>query len=704
MVGNSLFFFGNRHVKVPHNTALDPGTGDFTVDGWVIYAAAGQGQNLTVVKKANPPSPGWWQLIIRDTSPASGKLRFDVWAAPFGVGPEVNITPNTWHHVAATLKRGSPDTITLYVDGIGTSFPVTIGPNVASSADLLIGGDGVLAGEIAVDEVEIFNRTLSPQEIQDIFNARSAGKCKSDLGDAPDSTNHPGAPMQAYASPPTQANFPTVYDPNLLGNAPLGPIHLNAKGLAWLGVDVSFEGEADQGWDQDGVTNIDPANPANIGTPNRDNFDDGVTSVLLPDCAMTNLSFSATNGLTTSTQVYINVWFDWTRDGDWDDMPKCAVAPNIDALAPEWAVQNHVVTLNPGFNAGLVTPPFRSINPPPGKPVWMRITLTDVPISAANHGGPFPNPADLGKGGSGPVGGYPFGETEDYLLRVQSGMAEICVTKFEDKNGNGVQNSGEPGLSGWQIEVTDVSGNPIPGSPFTTTGTGTICFGVPAPATYTISEGLPLGWTQTAPQPVPPGTHTVTVSPGQLVNLSFGNRKWCTVENIFYRRLSDIANQGQEPMSWLTSHPVLRLMRAWQQGLIDLPLFYRVRDEILAQTPAGQRYIDLFYTHDPEILSLLLADPALWDEGEAVLLLWEPNLRALVAGQGKSVIITAGQIQAVQRFLDHLSAAGSAELQQVIAAELTRLGPLENFVGMTMEEARNVVIGWKLYLPLVLKQ
>jgi hypothetical protein len=49
----------------------------------------------------------------------------------------------------------------------------------------------------------------------------------------------------------------------------------------------------------------------------------------------------------------------------------------------------------------------------------MRITLTDAPISAANHGGPFLNPADLGKGGSGPVGGYQFGETEDYLLSIE---------------------------------------------------------------------------------------------------------------------------------------------------------------------------------------------------------------------------------------------------------------------------------------------
>src|SRR3990172_8087129 len=176
-VGTSLFFYGNRRVEVPHNTALDPGTGDFTIDAWVIYAAAGNGQYLTIVKKANPPTPAWWQLVIRDVTAGSGKLRFDIWAAPFGVGPEVNITPNTWHHVAATLKR-SPDVVTLYVDGVDQSFPVTLGSNVSSGANLLIGGDGVSAGEIAIDELEIFNRVLDSTEIKAIWNADSLGKCK----------------------------------------------------------------------------------------------------------------------------------------------------------------------------------------------------------------------------------------------------------------------------------------------------------------------------------------------------------------------------------------------------------------------------------------------------------------------------------------------------------------------------------------------
>jgi hypothetical protein len=117
---------------------------------------------------------------------------------------------------------------------------------------------------------------------------------------------------------------------------------------------------------------------------------------------MTSLTFSVTSVYSVGSRPgYINVWFDWNRDGDWDDDVPC---PGTSYVAPEWAVQNHVVTLNPGLNSALVTPTFRSITPPPGQTIWMRITLTSLPVSASNSDG------------SGPVGGYQYGETEDYEL------------------------------------------------------------------------------------------------------------------------------------------------------------------------------------------------------------------------------------------------------------------------------------------------
>lgn len=99
------------------------------------------------------------------------------------------------------------------------------------------------------------------------------------------------------------------------------------------------------------------------------------------------------------------------------------------------------------------------------------------------------------------------------------GKAKICVWKFEDKNENGKQEKGELALPGWKFEIKDGSGNPV--ATITTGGPTQTCADVPAPGTYTVTEVPVLsGWTPTTPNP-----QTVTVSPGQTVNLIFGNKK-----------------------------------------------------------------------------------------------------------------------------------------------------------------------------------
>ncbi|MCC6569789.1 MAG: amidase domain-containing protein, partial [Anaerolineales bacterium] len=123
-----------------------------------------------------------------------------------------------------------------------------------------------------------------------------------------------------------------------------------------------------------------------------------------------------------------------------------------------------------------------------------------------------------------------------------------------------------------------------------------------------------------------------------------------------------------------------------QQTLFDIQLFHRVEDEILSQTPQGQHYIDLYYGHGIEISEILRNDTELRDEAIATLQLWEPNLQALVDGNGNSVTITSEQVQAIQDFLDHLSAQGSLALQQTISSERAN-APLEAAIGMKMDQA-----------------
>jgi hypothetical protein len=144
-------------------------------------------------------------------------------------------------------------------------------------------------------------------------------------------------------------------------------------------------------------------------------------------------------------------------------------------------------------------------------------------------------------------------------------------------------------------------------------------------------------------------------------------------------------------------------LSAQASDTIDLPLIYRVRDQVLKSTPDGRRYIDMYYTTNPEILVNIITNEPLRAEAVATVELWQANLRSLTDGDG-SAVITQAQVEAIKSFLNNLSLVSSAELQQLIANELNRLGPLDDYVGLTVKEAKSRAIGDPtLYLPLIIK-
>lgn len=176
------------------------------------------------------------------------------------------------------------------------------------------------------------------------------------------------------------------------GSPPHGPLHRNQKLTYLLGLGITAEKEADIGFDMDAVNNLQP--PADV--PNRDRFDDGVAAVSLPHCVPTTVTYTVRvmPGARPS-KAYVNLWFDWDRSGDWGGAHGCQ-----GALASEWAVQNQVLTLTTAGVYTFTTPAFLPYNPEPQRCLWWRITLSDQPATAVD--------------GSGPAGGYAYGETEDY--------------------------------------------------------------------------------------------------------------------------------------------------------------------------------------------------------------------------------------------------------------------------------------------------
>jgi hypothetical protein len=225
----------------------------------------------------------------------------------------------------------------------------------------------------------------------------------ADLGDAPDSSNSAGPPTTMTAYPGVRANFPTVF---ALGSPPHGPVHWNPA-AGFLGMGFSGEWEADLPPDQDFVSNLNPL--ANVA--DQDARDDGLMGpVILPHCAPGTISVFVT-APAPPLPLFLNAWFDWNRDGDWNDMVNCPDG----TFAPEWAVQNMPVPPIPG---GLIPfPVIKAWHPSLDKqPIWVRLTLselqTPLPIGSFTGlaGGDGPPPGPL------MPGGFQFGETEDYLL------------------------------------------------------------------------------------------------------------------------------------------------------------------------------------------------------------------------------------------------------------------------------------------------
>jgi len=100
--------------------------------------------------------------------------------------------------------------------------------------------------------------------------------------------------------------------------------------------------------------------------------------------------------------------------------------------------------------------------------------------------------------------------------------ASISGSKFNDLNGNGIRDAGEPGLAGVTIQLRD-SGGQV--TTTTTDASGAFSFNGLAATVggFILSEVVPAGFVQTAPPS--PGTFSVAPAPGQNVTgLLFGNR------------------------------------------------------------------------------------------------------------------------------------------------------------------------------------
>ncbi|MBI3850912.1 MAG: tandem-95 repeat protein [Verrucomicrobia bacterium] len=191
VVGEAFFFDGvDDRVIVSNAAALNFGPGqNFSIEAWIqpITAVTDFGVQSIVNKRY---TPNFLSAVGYEFGLADGKLSCQLADAPLTqldftsyTSPGPDLRDGQFHHVAMTVIRSATNGGHLYVDGqVVLTFDPTVQPGDLSTTEpLRIGNhaDPALNSHFKgrIDEVAIYNRALSANEIAGIYNAGSAGKC-----------------------------------------------------------------------------------------------------------------------------------------------------------------------------------------------------------------------------------------------------------------------------------------------------------------------------------------------------------------------------------------------------------------------------------------------------------------------------------------------------------------------------------------------
>jgi hypothetical protein len=190
-VAQAFSFDGvSSYIDVPSSPSLLP-TNQFTIELWLFQKSANTVQGYRLIDKETAGTGDGLTFDTHDGS-TGRRLRLVLSTSSFfNANTVYNL--NMWHHAAVTYAGG---TIQFFLDGVSDGSYSNVPPPLENNLDLFIGaphaGCGGTCGLVEyfhgyMDEVSLYNRALSSNEITAIYSAGSAGKCKLSFTSQPQS-------------------------------------------------------------------------------------------------------------------------------------------------------------------------------------------------------------------------------------------------------------------------------------------------------------------------------------------------------------------------------------------------------------------------------------------------------------------------------------------------------------------------------------
>jgi hypothetical protein len=162
-------------------------------------------------------------------------------------------------------------------------------------------------------------------------------------------------------------------------------------------------------------------------------------------------------------------------------------------------------------------------------------------------------------------------------------MFRVSGYKFNDLNGNGTWDSGEPGLEGWTIHISGSSGSHAR----VTDANGFYAFDHILPGNYQVREVEQSGWVQSAPGGE--GFVNVTLSePRALANVNFGNWKYSTIAGSVYK---DLSGEGLRDASSEDFEGVTVVLRNMSNVIVDTQVTDASGEYLFEDVAPGHYYI-----------------------------------------------------------------------------------------------------------------